>query len=49
MRKALPLGALAASAAEGADLVWRTGYYEPLGGIENDLCSAASPAELTSA
>ena len=38
------VGAVAASAAEGADLVWRTGYYEPLGSIENDLCSAASPA-----
>lgn len=49
MRKALPLGAVAASAAEGADLVWRTGFYEPLGGIENDLCSAASSAALTSA
>jgi hypothetical protein len=34
VRKALPLGAVAASAAEGADLVWRTGFYEPLGGIE---------------
>ena len=41
MRKTLTLGAVAASEAEGADLVWRQGYYEALGGTH--ACFAAAP------
>lgn len=40
MRKTLPLGAVAMSEAEGTELVWRQGYYEPLGGTPARFATA---------